>query len=208
MSVYTIHVYVILKNKHNSRLEAPRERHQQRSAERETSAEKRRERDISRDVCVRGILNVCVRGSTCMRQVGGDHAPGEVGSIHQFSVGYTLHAFVERITLSHRAYMQVHNQERQLIPSVRSKNVMQLERAPNRGSFIVGSTQKIPDLVCRAHHTVASGLHAVPQPRTPAYSLCEIQKCHVRSKNVMQLERQTETPALEQHALAVSQSIK
>ncbi len=39
-------------------------------------------------------------------------------------------------------------------------------------------------------------------------SLCETQKCRVRSKNVMQLERQTDTPALEQHALAVSQSIK
>ena len=135
MCVYTTHVYVILKNKHNSRLEAPRERHQQRSAERETSAEKRRERDISRDVCVRGILNVCVRGSTCMRQVGGDHAPGEVGSIHQFSVGYTLHAVVERITLSHRAYMQFTTKNARLSPSVRSKNVMQLERAPNRGSF-------------------------------------------------------------------------
>ena len=100
--------------------EKRRERDISREEPRETSAEKRRERDISRDVCVRGILNVCVRGSTCMRQVGGDHAPGKVGSIHQFSVGYTLHAFVERITLSHRAYMQFHNQERLLISFVRS----------------------------------------------------------------------------------------
>jgi len=46
---------------------------------------------------------------------------------------------------------------------VRSKNVMQLERAPNRGSFKLGRTQQIPDLNSRAHHTVASGLHAVPQ---------------------------------------------
>ena len=61
------------------------------------------------------------------------------------SVGYTLHAFVERITLSPRAYMQFHNPERQLVslceiqktiqknnpknnPKQKSKNVMQLER--------------------------------------------------------------------------------
>ena len=31
------------------------------------------------------------------------------------SVGYTLHAFVERITLSPRAYMQFHSHDHQLI---------------------------------------------------------------------------------------------
>ena len=51
---------------------------------------------------------------------------------------------------------------------------MQLERVPNRGSFKLGRTQQIPDLNSRAHQTVASGLHAVPQ------------KC---SKRFMQLER-------------------
>jgi hypothetical protein len=64
-----------------------------------------------------------------------------------YTVAYTLHAFVEHITLSPRTYMQFHNQERQLVSLCEiqkknkkcrmqfHKNVMQLERAPRESAY-------------------------------------------------------------------------
>jgi hypothetical protein len=48
------------------------------------------------------------------------------------------------------------------------------ERAPNRGSFKLGSTQQIPDLDSRAHRAYMQFHNQERQ----LISLCEIQKCH------------------------------
>jgi hypothetical protein len=106
----------------------------QRYTERETSAEKRREGDISREA-----PRETHKQRTCVcawreRLIG---VPSNLAEHNKYLI------LVERITWSPRACMQVHNHDRQLV------------------------------------------------------SLCEIQQCHVRSKNVMQLVRQTETPALD-----------
>jgi hypothetical protein len=55
--------------------------------------------------------------------------------------------FVKRITWSPRAYMQFHNHDRQLVSLYSIQNLYSIQKA---------------------HHIVASGLHAVPQPRPPA----------------------------------------
>jgi hypothetical protein len=97
------------------------------------------------------------------------------------SVGYTLHAFVERITVS-RAHMQFHNHDRQRISLREIQNVMQLERAPDRDSFKNAAEHNKYLIFIPERITVARAYMQFHNHDRQCISLREIQ-------NVMQLER-------------------
>ena len=60
-----------------------------------------------------------------------------------------------RITLSPRPTCSSTTENASLSPSVRSKNVMQLERAPNGGSFKLGKKKKVMQLALVAYGRIA-----------------------------------------------------
>jgi hypothetical protein len=101
-------------------------------------------------------------------------------------VGYTLHAFVERITLSSRVYMQFHNHDRQLISRCEIQNVMRLERAPDRGSCKNAAEHTkylilIPERITLSPR-VYMQFHSHDRQ---LICLCEIQKCHAARERLI-----------------------